>query len=148
LIAGYVNSTKLPQLFKEGLKKYYAGLIIGQGREKIAGDEMNWLNWIPSGGTVVISQTGGTVPVIKGAIVTGKSELADLIAVVHPGFVNFSDEGKERALVFIGKMNPYIHVATVNEQNNAGDAEKMMKVSYTAEKGQPILIPLLKFIAE
>jgi hypothetical protein len=148
LIAGYVNSTKLPQLYKEGLKKYYAGWIIRQGREKIAGDEMNWLNWIPSGGTVVISQTGGTVTVIKGAIVTGKNELADLIAVVHPGFVNFSEEGKERALVFISKMNPYIHVAPVNEQNNAENTEKMTKVSYTAEKGQPILIPLLKFIAE
>jgi hypothetical protein len=144
LIVGYVNSTKLPQLFKEGLKKYYAGLIIWQGSEIIAGDEMNWLNWIPSGGTVIISDTGGTVTVIKGAIVTGKSELADLIAVVHPGFLNFSDEGKERALVFISKMNPYIHVT----RNTGGDKEKMTQFSYIAERGQPILIPLLKFIAE
>ena len=53
LISGYINATKLPQLFKETLRKYYADVIIRQGIEKNAGDEMNWLNWIPSGGTVI-----------------------------------------------------------------------------------------------
>ena len=56
LISGYINSTKLPALFKDGLKKYYSDAIIKKGSEKNAGDEMNWLNWIPSGGTVVIVQ--------------------------------------------------------------------------------------------
>jgi hypothetical protein len=148
LISGYINSTKLPPLFKEGLKKYYANAIIRQGSEKNAGEEMNWLNWIPSGGTVVIFQEGANVAGLKGAIVTNKSELADLIALVHPGFVNFSEEAKERALIFISKMNPYIHANYISEQSREGDQKKITKVSYTAGKGQPILIPLLKFINE
>ena len=56
LISGYIKSTKLPAPFKDGLKKYYSDAIIRKGNEKNAGDEMNWLNWIPSGGTVVIVQ--------------------------------------------------------------------------------------------
>jgi hypothetical protein len=60
-----------------------------------------------------------------------------MISVVHPTFSKFSDEAKERALTFISEMNPY-----VNENSKAGS------VIYEAEKGKPVLIPLLKFIAE
>jgi len=148
LISGYINSTKLPPLFKEGLKKYYSDAIIHQGSEKNAGDEMNWLNWIPSGGTVVISQEAGNTVWPKGTIVTNKSELTDLIAVVHPVFMNYNDEARERALTFISKMNPYIKILYTGEQSRDRDKEKITNISYTAEKGQPILIPLLKFIRE
>ena len=148
LIGGYIKSTKLPALFQEGLRNYYADVIIRRGNEKDAGEEMNWLNWIPSGGTVLISQTGPVSAGIKGAMVTGKQELADIIAVVYPAFRNFSDEGRERALIFISKMNPYIHVSAASEQNTEGDKSIITKITYTAEKEKPILIPLLKFIAE
>jgi beta-galactosidase len=148
LISGYISTLKLPPLFKDGLKKYYANSVITQGSEKNAGDEMNWLNWIPSGGTVVIYQEGSGVTWPKGTIVTPKKELADLIALVHPGFVNFSAEAKERALIFISKMNPYIHVNAVSVQSSEGNKEKTTTISYTAEKGLPVLIPLLKFISE
>ena len=148
LISGYINSTKLPPLFKEGLKRYYANSVIRQGSEKDAGEEMNWLNWIPSGGTVVFFQEGGTATVIKGAKMTGKRELADIIAVVYPVFVKYNDEAKERALTFISKMNPYIKVASKDQQKNRGENEKIADISYKAEKGKPILIPLLKFISE
>ena len=50
LISGYINATKLPPVFKETLRNYYADAIIMQGNEKNPGDEMNWLNWIPSEG--------------------------------------------------------------------------------------------------
>jgi beta-galactosidase len=148
LIAGYITATKLPPLYKETLRKYYANSIIRLGSEKNAGDEMNWLNWIPSGGTVVVSvdKNPGTWP--KGTVITSLTELPDLIALVYPVFKTFSDEAKERALTFISKMNPYIHVISVSEQSREGDKEMTTKVSYTAEKGQPILIPLLKFISE
>lgn len=148
LISGYINATKLPPLFKEGLKKYYANSIIKQGNEKNTGDEMNWLNWIPSGGTVVVYQEGAKVAGPKGVTITKKSDLVDLITLIHPGFVRFSEEAKERALKFISKMNPYIRVSSVSEQSMEGDKEKITKISYTAENGQPILIPLLKFISE
>jgi hypothetical protein len=62
--------------------------------------------------------------------------------------VKFSDEAKERALIFISKANPYIKITTISEQSREGNKEKITKVTYVAEKGQPILIPLLKFIAE
>ena len=148
LISGYIAATKLPPLFKDGLRKYYADAVIKKGSEKNAGEEMNWLNWIPSGGTVIIYNDGGSIPAVKGAIMTGKNELSDMIAVVHPTFVKFSDEAKERALIFISKANPYIKVSSISEQSREGDKEKITKVSYLAEKGQPILIPLLKFISE
>jgi hypothetical protein len=148
LISGYINSTKLPPFFKDGLKKYYASAIILLGSEKNAGDEMNWLNWIPSGGTVVIVQNENTTPNLKGVTYTKHTGLAEIISVVYPQFENFSEEAKERALIFISKMNPYVHVASISEESEEGDKEKITKVSHTAEKGQPILIPLLKFISE
>jgi beta-galactosidase len=148
LISGYISATKLPMLFKDGLRKYYAETIIRQGNEKNAGEEMNWLNWIPSGGSVIIFQEDVNIAGLKGARVTDKSDLADLIAVVHPGYPKFSREAKERALVFISKMNPYIKVTAIGDQSREGNKEKVTTVSYIAEKGQPILIPELKFIAE
>ena len=139
VISGYINSTKLPQPFKDGLKKYYSETIIRKGGVKDAGEEMNWLNWIPSGGTVVIVQDEKIIPGNKSIIYTNTPELEQIIKAVYPQFVKFSQEAKERALVFISKANPYVHVTPASDQS---------KVSYTAEKGQPILIPLLKFISE
>ena len=143
LIAGYITATKLPPLFKETLREYYANSIIKQGNVKDAGDEMNWLNWIPSGGTVVINNDGGRLPAVKGAVMTDKTELSDLISVVHPTFSKFSDEAKDRALTFISNMNPYIHARSAGNGIN-----ETTPIVYEAEKGKPVLIPLLKFIAE
>jgi len=148
LISGYINATKLPPFFKEGLKKYYANSIIKLGTEKNPGEEMNWLNWIPSGGTVVIYQEAPVTTTIKGVVFTKKSELRDLIAVVYPQFSGFSQDAKDRALIFISKINPYIHINSVSQQSREGDQTKITSTTYIAEKGQPILIPLLKFISE
>ncbi len=148
LISGYINATKLPPLFKEALKQHYANSIIRLGNEKNAGDEMNWLNWIPSGGTVVISsdKSSGTYP--KGTIITTKTQLLELICLVYPVFPTYSNEAKERALTFTSKMNPYIHVSPENLIDSGSEGVIPGNISYTAEKGQPILIPLLKFISE
>ena len=142
LIAGYINSTKLPQLFKDGLRKYYSETIITKGKEKNSGDEMNWLNWIPSGGTVVYVQNDKPESGMKGAVVTKNTGLTEIIATVYPQFFNFSIEAKERALLFTSKVNPYVH--SMETRGN----EKSGGVSYIAERGKPILIPLLKFISE
>ena len=106
---------------------------------------MNWLNWIPSGGTVVVSQEEKTPLWPKGTIVTSKTDLGDLIATVHPVFKNYSTEAKERALIFISKMNPYIKVENIS---SVKDGKKVTDIKYTAERERPILIPLIKFIAE
>jgi hypothetical protein len=143
LIARYINSTKLPQFFKDGLRKYYSDAIIKKGNEKDAGDEMNWLNWIPSGGTVVVVQDDKIIQVPKGVILTKNADLKDIISAVYPQFAGFSTEAKERALLFTGKVNPYVHHTTGSTKE--GDLQSM---SYVAEKGQPILVPLLKFISE
>jgi hypothetical protein len=145
LIVGYINSTKLPQPFKEGLRTYYSDSVIKDGNEKIAGDEMNWLNWIPSGGTVVYCDEQLKTPVIKGTLVSSKNELTDLIAQVHPQFIRFSEEAKTRAIEFIAKMNPYIRQET---QTEIIDGNKVITTRLLAEKGKPVLIPLYKFIAE
>ena len=52
------------------------------------------LNWIPSGGTVVVSQDGATPAWPKGTIVTPKTNLIDLITTVHPVFAKYSDEAR------------------------------------------------------
>ncbi|MCX6334600.1 MAG: DUF4982 domain-containing protein [Bacteroidia bacterium] len=148
LIAGFINVTKLPPLYKETLRRYYADAIIRDGNEKNAGDEMNWINWIPSGGTVIVSQEGSTPVWPKGTMITNKTALYDLITTVYPVFDKYSDDAKQRALTFISKANPYIIVSEVSTQSREGDQEKVTTVTYTAEKGKPILIPLIKFISE
>lgn len=141
LIAGYIAATKLPMVFKEGLRAYYVNEIIYKGNEKDAGEEMNWMNWIPSGGIVIVSHGNDTESWPKGVIVTDKTDLADLISIVHPVFLKYSDEAKERALLFIGKMNPYVYTETISGDRGEGSNYKVMT-------GKPILIPELKFIRE
>jgi hypothetical protein len=141
LISTYIEATKLPPLFKLTLRGYYSEEMITRGREKNAGDEMNWLNWIPSGGTVIVSQTGEMSSWPKGTVITGKTDLNDLIAAVYPVFARYGPDARERALTFISKMNPYIEV------NETEEGERKI-ITYTAQKGKPILIPLIKFIAE
>jgi beta-galactosidase len=148
LVSGYINSLKLPPLFKDELKKYYAEAVITKGIEKNAGDEMNWMNWIPSGGTVVVSQDGALPAWPKGTIVTSKTSLADLITLVYPVFVNYDADAEERALTFTSKMNPNIKVESVIEQGREGNMQKVTKITYTAIRGKPILIPLIKFISQ
>jgi hypothetical protein len=148
LISGYIASLKLPQLFKDGLRQYYSDAIIRKGAEKNAGEEMNWLNWIPSGGTVVVSVSNNQAVYPKGTIITSQTNLPDIIALVYPVFKSYSDDGKERALTFISKMNPYVKVNSISEQSREGDQQKVTKVTYTAEKDRPILIPLIKFISD
>jgi hypothetical protein len=146
LITKFIPSTKLPELFKDCLKRYYAESIIKNGSEKSPVEEMNWLNWIPSGGTVVVAGDKKIATLPKGTITTDKTGLKEIISLVHAGFPSFSDEAKERALTFISKMNPYVKISEISETDSEG--KKNTKVTYTAEKGEPILIPLLKFIAE
>jgi beta-galactosidase len=148
LISGYVNSTKLPQPFKDGLKTYYSDAIITKGGEKNAGEEMNWLNWIPSGGTVVVVQDEKVLTNTKGIIYTKNQGLEDIISAVYPQFSGFSPEARERAIVFISKANPYIHADSTAISGSESDKTKSGTISYIAEKGKPILIPLLKFISE
>ncbi len=145
LISGYINATKLPAVFKEGLRKYYAEAIISRGNEKNAGEEMNWMNWIPSGGIVIVSQDAGGRTWPKGTVITNKTRLDDLIAAVHPVFSKYNSEARERALTFVGKMNPSVTSATVREIVNGTEVESII---YTAEKGKPILVPELKFISQ
>ena len=95
------------------------------------------MNWIPSGGIVIVSQEDGSREWPAGTIITGKDRLEDLIAEVHPAFVKYGDFARERALTFVSKMNPYVH--QVKEDGS---------IIYRAEKGKPILIPLIKFIAQ
>ena len=147
LISGYIEKTKLPPLFKESLRKYYSKLIISQGSEKNAGDEMNWLNWIPSGGIVVIVQDEAANKSQKGVIFTKQTGLAEIIKVVYPQFTKFSADARERALIFISKMNPAVHVNYLRE-GDARVGEDTDSVTFTAEKGQPILVPEYKFISE
>lgn len=148
LISGYIAATKLPPLFKESLREHYSSLLIKEGREKNAGDEMDWLNWIPSGGIVVIVPDVNTNRDQKGVIFSKLQGLPDIIKVVYPQFVKFSDEARQRALIFISRMNPSVQVSYRNKSSMGGEGDSGTSVTYTAEKGKPILIPEFKFINE
>jgi hypothetical protein len=148
LISGFITKTKLPPLFKESLRKYYSKIIITRGSEKNAGDEMNWLNWIPSGGIVVIVTDETTNTVQKGIVYTRQTGLPEIIKIVYPQFAKFSPEAKERALIFISKMNPSVHIKFLNEGSSISGTDPGNAVTYFAEKGQSILIPEYKFISE
>ena len=148
LITGYITATKLPQHFKDGVRRYYANSIIRMGSEKNAGDEMNWLNWIPSGGTVVIVPTENTNTVIKGVIFAKQTGLAEIISAVYPQFLKFSEEAKERALIFISQMNPYVHITRSVDQSREGAKEIVTNITYTAEKGQTDFDSVTEIIAE
>lgn len=137
IISGYINSTKLPPVFKEELKKFYSKSIITEGKEKNSQDEMNWLNWIPSGGTVVIVADSQARSADKSLLYCNSNDLSSIITSVYPQFAKFSEEAKERALTFTAKANPYVH--RENDSTSSG---------FIAEKGKAILVPLLKFISE
>ena len=145
LIASYIESTKLPSLYKEGLRTYYSKTVIVGGIEKNPGDEMNWMNWIPSGGTVVVVRNDDRVSGEKGVVYTDHTDLPGIIKAVYPQFGKFSVYARDRALVFINKMNPSIHVSW---QDDPTTVDGKRKPVYSAEKGQPILIPEYKFISE
>ena len=145
LIAGYINFTKLPPLFKEGLRKFYSDEMITSGVEKNPGDEMNWLNWIPSGGTVVIYQPEKSPSGDKSVIYTKNPDLSAIITEVYPQFSKFTSEARERALIFTSKANPYVHKTQENGSGNNGDQSSS---AYLAEPGKPILVPLIKFLGE
>ncbi len=148
LISGYIEATRLPALFKEGLRKYYSELIIREGNEKNAGDEMNWLNWIPSGGVVVIVTDEALYKGQKGVVCTKRTSLPDIIKVVYPQFDRFSEEAKDRALIFISRMNPDIHVRYSAWSDSGESQMRPGTASYIVEKGVPVLIPEYKFISE
>ncbi|HBE41525.1 MAG TPA: hypothetical protein DDW27_10035, partial [Bacteroidales bacterium] len=145
IITGYINPLKLPPLFKDWLRKYYAEEIIMKGNEKNSVDEMNWLNWIPSGGTVAVLQSDKMPVWPKGTIVTSKTGLDDLITAVHPVFAKYNAEAKERAMVFIAKMNPYVKIYETSEIK---DGKKVTNYTYIVERSKPVLIPFIKFISE
>ncbi len=147
IILGYIKSTKLPDLFKEGLRNYYAGEIIMYGIEKDAEDEMNWMNWIPSGGTVVYSVGRDTSGYPEGIKTSESTDLSDLIELVYPVYSKFSDVAKSRALSFISRMNPYVR-QVYNDSKSSGEDKNEASFTYKAAKGKPVLIPELKFIAE
>ncbi len=148
LILSYISSTKLPDPFKEGLRKYYAEAVIKNGSEKDAGDEMNWLNWIPSGGTVVYSVLNTNESYPKGTKTSKSNDLTELIALVYPVYKTFSDVAKQRALTFISKMNPYVVQVKATGQIDDRHDNQTNKPVFRAERNKPILIPELKFLAE
>jgi hypothetical protein len=86
---------------------------------------------------VVIVQNESTKTGIKGVVYTKKTALEDILSTIYPQFTGFSDDGRDRALTFTAKMNPYVDAV-----------ESEGKISYVARPGEMILIPLYKFISE
>ncbi len=148
LISTYISRTKLPALFKESLKQYYSNLLITDGIEKNAGEEMNWLNWIPSGGVVIIVQDQNVISGHKDCVILKQSGLTEIIKTVYPQFAKFSDDAKQRALIYISRMNPSVRVSYPEGNVMSAGSEIGPAATFIADKGKPILIPEFKFINE
>lgn len=146
-ISKYIDSTNLPAAFKKGLKVYYTKTMIGEGSEKDYITEKQWINSIPTEGKVVMIQKDRQkLNAGEGIITTEITELADIVALIYPDFINL-DEGKKSVILKnIGKINPFIKNEVIGEQDRKNGGKKTTKIIYKVDTGQPILIPDLKFM--
>ncbi|MDP4292675.1 MAG: DUF4982 domain-containing protein, partial [Bacteroidota bacterium] len=150
-----VDSTALPLIFKNALKKNYANAIIRQGMDKNVATERMLLKSIPHDNCAIVvllgkDSTGSDLQdkqdgkvVDKNVVYTRLSDLSELVASVSPVFKSFGEDRKARALEFISKINPFIKVSVKSDQSREGDKKKTTTVDYKMEKQQPILIPEL-----
>lgn len=140
LLSKSVDNTPLPEVFRNGIKKHYANLIIMQGMEKNINIEREWLKGIPAEGNIVFVQDKNSKSVNEGGVMTNETELIRIIGIIHPGFGQLPADLKEKALAFIARINPYIKTTLKSDVVNN---KKITRAFYTVEKGQPIWIPVL-----
>jgi hypothetical protein len=136
----------LPEVFRLGLKKYYAQYVISKGMGKNLQEEKQWLMSIPVDGNIVFVQDKNALVADKAGVLTNEVEFEGIVGIIHPEFKTYSDEERAKALVFISKINPYIVTTFKSEQSREGDKKKVTDVYYTVEKGEPIWIPAMKFL--
>ena len=145
-LSRYVDRTGLPEVFRLGLKKYYAQYVISKGMGKNLQEEKQWLMSIPVDGNIVFVQDKNALVADKAGVLTNEVEFEGIVGIIHPEFKTYSDEERAKALVFISKINPYIVTTFKSEQSREGDKKKVTDVYYTVEKGEPIWIPAMKFL--
>ncbi|MCK7531310.1 MAG: hypothetical protein MZV63_09820 [Marinilabiliales bacterium] len=95
---------------------------------------------------IVTGETANTSP--RGLFLLQQTELPDIIKVVYPQFTRFSDDARERALIFMNKHESGRQGFSTSGENPGANGTGSVKISYIAEKGVPILIPEYKFISE
>jgi beta-galactosidase len=138
-----VDNTALPEVFRNGIKRYYANSIITQGMEKDINREKEWLMSIPAEGNIVFVKDKNAKSVNEGGVMTIETELDRIIGIILPGFGQLSDESKEKAMAFIASVNPYI---TTTLRSEVVNNKKVTRAFYKVDSGEPIWIPTLKEI--
>jgi len=151
-----IDSTQLPVVFKNALKKNYAQQIIKQGMDKNIASESAYVKSMPKGGcSVVIVNAQNTTEsgiqkstrnakVAEPIVYTNLSELSEIVALVMPQFNILSEDKKAKTLVYISSINPFIKVSVKSDQSREGDKKKTTTVTYKVEKQKLILIPELQ----
>lgn len=152
-ISKFIDSTDLSLAFKKGLKKFYAETIIKNGMEKNYLTEKQWINGIPTKGTVVMIKQEGKnqSKADENVVMTNKKDLSEIISDVIPEFKTFNQQQKSIILEYVSKINPYITVVSKTDQTrkkkDGGDeAKRVVLVHYVVKKGEPVLLPPLNCI--
>ena len=143
-ITRYVDTTNLPEIFKEGLRRYYADEIITKGDEKRFPAEKQWLSSIPADGKIVIVANADRAK--NDIIYASESQFDELVSIVQPDFRRLSDEKKEAVLNYLSRINPYVRRKVFKISSPRIDGKRpnpLESVSYEVQKGKPVLIPEL-----
>ncbi len=144
-----IAGLKLPGLFKQSLREYYARAIISQGEAKDIEAETRWLNSLPGGKLVVAGAPAGAAPE-PGVIYTDHADLESMVALALPEFTNLDAVAKSALLEAVSAVNVNVQRAVTRsggQRINGVRQPTTRTVSYRVVKGEPILVPTMSYLA-
>jgi hypothetical protein len=159
-IAGFYNDCrqitrpiavlKLPAVFKQSLREYYARVIIRQGEAKDADAETRWLASLPDGKVVVAGASAGA-PREPGVLYVEKPDLEAMVTLAQPDFRNVNKDRKAAMIEVIASLNPNVQREAVRSGGEKVDGVRQKTIEtfmHTVAPGQPALVPDLKYLED
>jgi hypothetical protein len=143
-ITRQIEPLKLPGLFKNSLREYYARAMIEQGRAKDYSTEAKWLASLPEGRVVVAGPTAEREPSV---LYAQRPDLDVMVALAVPEFKTVPPDEKSVLLDALCVVNPNIKRRVIKSGGKKVDGvrQKVTTAStYEIAAGKPILVPSLK----
>jgi hypothetical protein len=147
-ITRQIDTLKLPELFKQSLREYYAQAMIQHGEAKDYNNESRWLASLPEGKLVIAGTSAGGVH-DPDLLFTDKPDLEAMLTLALPEFKNLDDARKAALLESVRAINPNVKRKIVHSGGGKVDGirQKVKETtSYEVVKGQPILIPSMQYL--
>ncbi|WP_300603562.1 glycoside hydrolase family 2 TIM barrel-domain containing protein [Niabella sp.] len=136
-LAKVISATLLPDLFKEGLRRYYAQAIIVKGDDKNVHTEEKRIKSIPAKGKLIV--VGKPVAGNTTVQYMSTNDLEQLIRKIYPEAAGMSDEERLDLAVYLAQINPYIGRTTVSSQIRKQD--KKTAEHFTIRENEPVWFP-------